>query len=86
MPRINGVIVPNVNLNGTSKEELVNQRRAARDALRKALSRLCEMRPHGRDYFDLNELRDAQIMHEARIKKVNEILDELFTESMEIVK
>jgi type VI protein secretion system component VasF len=86
MPRIKGVIVPNVNLNGTSRETLVEQRKEAINALNDALVPLLLMTPHLRDYPDQNEYRDAIIIHDARIQKINDIVRELVTEAMEIAE
>jgi len=41
---------PTVNMNGTARESLVDQRREVMDALRPAMDKLRETAPHGRDY------------------------------------
>ena len=41
---------PQVNLNGTSKESLMEQVRNAADACYNLQAQLADMRPHGRDY------------------------------------
>ena len=43
-------VLPIVNMNGTSKEELLFQYRAIMAFTKAALSAACEARPHGRDY------------------------------------
>lgn len=44
------LVQPIVNLNGTTKENLVNQLRHVLDALRQVESAMAEANPHGRDY------------------------------------
>lgn len=44
-----GVVLPIVHLNGTSREQLMEERLNARDALQEALRALCRAAPNGRD-------------------------------------
>lgn len=44
------LIIPVVNLNGTSRESLVEDHRKALDALKVAFDALSDIAPHGRDY------------------------------------
>jgi hypothetical protein len=44
------IVLPIVNLNGTSRQELLRQYVVGIDGLQKAITALREMAPHGRDY------------------------------------
>jgi len=75
------LIAPKINLNGTSKEDLLRQCLQAVGALDEALAALREMTPHGRDYQTANsgtfELAAAQ--HRSRIERVTEVRREVET-------
>lgn len=43
-------IRPIINLNGETRQNHIDRRIDARTALREAMARLSELRPHGRDY------------------------------------
>jgi hypothetical protein len=81
MPTLN----PTPNLNGTSREELVELRLAARDALLSAMKALGEMRPHGRDYLGNGEAyqRDLSI-HNDRVRAIDGIVNDLFDEALSL--
>ncbi len=73
------LIVPTVHLNGTSKQELLDQLCEAITALHaagKALARAC---PNGRDYYvqSATAIGQALDQHEARMNKLREIVTEL---------
>lgn len=57
------VVSPIVNINGTSREELLNQWRRAHEALLNAETALRECTPHGRDF---QTDRTGQLYNEAR--------------------
>jgi hypothetical protein len=72
---------PSVNINGTSRDELVNTRIAAMDALMDAMAKMEAFKPHGRDYVG----RDHQYSLDRALyaerfsildKMRNEIMDE----------
>lgn len=81
MPKLN----PIPNLNGSSREALVEQRMVARDAILHAMQALGEMRPHGRDYLGNNEAyrRDLAI-HNERIRALDGIVNDLFDEALDL--
>ena len=70
---------PQVNLNGTSKESLMEQVRNAADACYNLQAQLADMRPHGRDYQTAPEgaYQRARSEHDAREAKVQSVLDDL---------
>jgi len=55
------LVLPQVNLNGTTRERLVEQQCAVMEHLRATYAAMCEAAPHGRDYH----LRPEEY-HEAR--------------------
>jgi hypothetical protein len=79
MPTLN----PIPNLNGTSREELIDLRLAARDALFAAMKALGEMRPHGRDYIGNSEAyqRDL-VIHNERVRAIDGMICDLFDEAL----
>lgn len=76
-------MVPTVHLNGTGKEALIKEVAEARFALGEALGRLCSMTVHGRDYYVQDgpgkspAITKAWNEHEARISKIQSVIDEL---------
>lgn len=58
--RLTEVPAPTVNINGTSKDQLMRDHQMARDALRDAVEALKSAAPHGRDYPGSFDLRNAQ--------------------------
>ena len=72
--------VPQVNLNGTSKGGLMDDLCNAHRALREAREVLCQTTPHGRDWqtvADDAEYAAARTMHQRRVAKLTEVMDEL---------
>lgn len=56
--------IPQVNLNGTSRDDLIAQQEAVAKASRQLAYALIQARPHGRDYvFRPHELQAAQDEH-----------------------
>lgn len=68
-------IVPNVNINGTSKEELRKQYLEIFKACHVLNEALSKAIPHGRDYFDGKELEQARSRMYDHKKYVNDIAD-----------
>jgi hypothetical protein len=58
------MILPNINLNGTSVNELLRAQYSMVKALDKALDTLGEIAPHGRDYLDSGTYEDARAQFE----------------------
>jgi len=67
------LIAPTINLNGSSASRLVEEYCGAMGALRAAEERLCEIRPHGRDYQTAakGDEKLAKDQHERRIIAVH---------------
>ncbi len=79
--------VPSLILNGTSGAELVQQRIAAMEALKAAMSAMNETRPHGRDYpFDHDGYEAARNLHIGRYGVLNSLFTELEEEAHAIVR
>lgn len=79
-----GMMVPTVHLNGTGQETLLREVAEARFALGEALSRLCAMTVHGRDYYvqDMEGQHGSSFIrawkeHEARLSAIQSVLDDL---------
>lgn len=79
MPTMN----PVPNLNGTSREALINARLDARDALLAAMEKLGEMFPHGRDYLGNHEARQRDLhIHNERIRALDAVICDLMDEAV----
>jgi len=79
---------PNVNMNGTSRESLVDQRRDVMRALLRAQEALKHMAPHGRDYqgVPLPDIRfeaDRKVW-QARMKLLVDLYDVTYEEALEL--
>jgi len=74
-------VVPTVHLNGTDKQDLLNQLQEAIGSVEDAGKSLAKASPHLRDYYTQpkGEWNRAQDQHEARIVKLREIVKELET-------
>ena len=74
------IVVPVVNLNGTSREELRKQGIGVYNALSNVEAELRNMLPHGRDYqtvgFDRYAL--AREQHMDRVRKIEAIKSEIY--------
>lgn len=79
-----GLAVPLVNLNGTSKQSLIDELDEARDAIRKATDALDNITIHGRDFVmqDHTEYKLAREQMASRIGK----LDTVYAELTDILK
>lgn len=75
----NGLICPTVHLNGTSRESLMDQYRAAYRAVQDALKALANASPHGRDYYVQEDgaYNRAAREHNERCEKLRIVSDEL---------
>lgn len=71
--------LPQVNLNGTSRDELATQYRNVYSAVDVALDLLCRFAPHGRDYQTLpaGSYDTARREHDARVEKLASIKAEI---------
>lgn len=70
-------ILPIVHMNGTSKQQLIDNLYAASGAVYECRERLAAAAPNGRDYYLVPGLADKAFAQHARRMKV---LDELFAE------
>jgi hypothetical protein len=73
------VIVPVVNLNGTSAEKLMEGYREALDALRTAISYMPSIEPHGRDYQteERTVFSEAADQHRSRVKALEGVYQDI---------
>lgn len=79
------MILPIIHMNGTSRDELVDQRRFAANAIAEAFSALGKMSPNGRDYYPVPGLLEmAEQIHSTRMFRLKEMLDEIVAEAIAI--
>jgi hypothetical protein len=73
------VLIPTVHRNGTAGEVLLDQYTAASEAVRKAIDAVFAADPNARDYYvqGIDAARTAEREHEARIKTLKTVRDEL---------
>ena len=73
------MLTPTVHMNGTAGEVLRDQYAAAADAVRKAIDAVCDAGPNARDYYvqGTDAALTAQREHEARVKALKTVRDEL---------
>lgn len=73
------MLIPTVHMNGTAGEVLCDQYTAAADAVRKAIDAVCDAGPNARDYYvqGTDAALIAQHEHEARVKTLKTVRDEL---------
>ena len=79
--------VPQVNNNGTGRDELICQRQLTRAALNVTIKLLCNQVPHGRDYqtVDCERYDEARALHNVRLTALQEIADDLHAEALDIL-
>lgn len=79
------MIKPTININGTSKDDLINPRRDAMDALASVVEMLKQVTPNGRDYpNDLTRCIADRDKHYARLNQLRDIQAELLAEALYI--
>jgi predicted choloylglycine hydrolase len=88
MPRYK-LMMPRVNLNGSSAEMLIRQRMDICHTLDKAMEKMYEGMPHGRDYQtyypdDAAKTNAAQIAWRERIDMLTSLKEELMQEAISI--
>jgi hypothetical protein len=78
---------PIVNINGTSRDDLVKMRIEARRAIHEALRALQELSPHGRDYIGNRDAwkRDSDIYCE-RFRILDAMANDLLDEGVAIME
>lgn len=79
------MISPIVNINGTSKDDLINPRLAALDHINDVIEELKNITPNGRDYPGDTErcMADRQI-HYDRINMLRNLYNHLYEEAIAI--
>lgn len=79
------MITPTININGSSKDDLINARLDAMDRIAEAIEELKKVTPNGRDYPGDNDqcLADRQT-HYHRIKVLQDLYIELYDETIAI--
>ena len=79
------MIKPTININGTSKDDLINPRRDAMNALASVVEILKLVTPNGRDYpRDLSQCVADRDKHYARLNQLRDIQNELLQEALYI--
>jgi hypothetical protein len=76
----NDLALPSIHLNGTGKDDLVRQLSEAHLKLSQARDVLAQAAPHQRDYYvqkDQSNYHRARKQHEARLRKIEEVMSEL---------
>jgi hypothetical protein len=75
------IILPTVHLNGTAKQDLVDQLDIARIALGVAVEALEDARPNARDYYPVgpDAFPRAQSEHQVRVLALRAVLEQLHT-------
>jgi hypothetical protein len=81
------IMQPIVNLNGSSRDNLVNVRIEARRAIHEALRALQELSPHGRDYIGDRDAwkRDSDIYCE-RFRILDAMANDLMDEAVALME
>lgn len=76
-------ITPTVNINGTSAEDLVGHRMAARVLLEAVIHELRQVTPHGRDYpGDSDRYASDRAVHSARLQSLQTLHKTLQEEAL----
>ena len=73
------MMAPTVHLNGTSREELMNQLLEAIHAIHNASDALARACPNGRDYYPQGDraISEALLEHAARMRSLRQVTDQL---------
>jgi hypothetical protein len=78
--------IPRVNLNGSARRSLIEQRRKVCDALNDALQALGEAAPHGRDYQTAaaGSYELARALYEKRHSQLSDMRADIMNEAIAI--
>lgn len=72
------MLPPTIHLNGTSREQLLEQVSETWRKLSVAMDALCQMYPNGRDYYQgPDAIKQATAQHEAMKRKLREVMQEV---------
>lgn len=75
---------PIVNLNGTSREELIAQRLAARSAIVELMTAMGQMSPHMRDYSEVADWQRDRAVYVQRFFVLDCLYNELGEEAVRL--
>jgi hypothetical protein len=77
--QMTALAIPTVHLNGTSREELMQQLRTAIDAIDAAIDACQKAAPHGRDYYPQGSevIQTAMTQHYHRLNRLEDVRREL---------
>lgn len=79
------MIKPNINLNGSSADDLIRPRREAMDHLNDAIEALARVAPHGRDYpGDYDRCIADRETHFARLEAIKALSEAICAEAIAI--
>ena len=75
------LVTPSVHLNGTGRQELLDQYQSAIDDLRKAIDAVAKSAPHARDYYVQSSTAIVLAMrqHAERLQALDTVLQQLNT-------
>jgi predicted ABC-class ATPase len=76
------MIAPTVNLNGTSMNDLLDQRSDALKLIRQLQRLLANMYPHGRDYFNAAIYKKAVERHRDQLAVLDSLRKEIEEEQL----
>lgn len=65
------MVLPHVNMNGTSQKDLFWANRHALDSIKDAIEKLSSSMPHGRDYINSDDARSARAQHLEMLEQLN---------------
>jgi thiamine phosphate synthase YjbQ (UPF0047 family) len=78
------MILPTLNSNGSSADDLIQPRREAYDLLQAAIKALQRVAPNGRDYAHNDQCVADRDAHYTRLKAIHTIAAELVAEAVAI--
>lgn len=80
------MIIPTLNINGSSADDLINPRLDAIAHLKKSIEALLKVTPNGRDYSDSALCNIDRNEHYDRIQSIHDIWNEIYNEAIAIKK
>lgn len=86
MKTATGIIFPTVHINGTGKQDLIDERCAVVEALYTAGKRLAAACPNGRDFYpdECKEWEAAYDQHKRRLQIIRDLTAEMEAETSAI--
>ena len=81
MTNDNGLMVPTIHLNGTSRKSLMTALSEAHSAILNAIEAIAKTHPHGRDYYVQGPevINIAIAQHRRRVKELHNVRSELIS-------